>query len=137
MAFFIPAAIASAAVVFSGGDIQKKKKCRQRCDSWFSLQPGIKDGCRRYCNSGITEFTKEEYLCAGIGPNQEDVMRVYGYDPCPGRGPGLEDFTDPFGERKRQAEKEDANRVLLANILIVTAAIVVFALAGFFLIKSK
>jgi len=114
-----------------------KSKCRKRCDSWFSLKPSIRDGCRKLCNSGRTEFfTAEEYLCGSEGPSQEDVIRVYGYDPCIG-GATIESVTDPLNERARQDVREQQNRQLFQDVLVIAGALIVLALMGFFLFRSK
>lgn len=121
--------------LFGGGH---KRECRKRCDSWFSLELELKDGCRSLCNSGRTEFfTPEEYLCSGEGPGEAAVIRRYGYDPCKGTAYEIEDFVDPVGERARQDIREQENRALFQDVLIVAGVLIVFALMGFFLLRSK
>ncbi|MCB9296296.1 MAG: hypothetical protein H6559_24740 [Lewinellaceae bacterium] len=106
-----------------------KCKCRRRCDGWFGLAPALADSCRRLCNSGRTEFTKEEYLCDEI--NEVDVMRHYGYDPCPGRGLTLMGYTDPTGEIPRSQEQAAMQAEQLDNAMILGAVLIIIALMVF------
>lgn len=105
-----------------------KCKCRRRCDGWFGLAPELARSCRRMCNSGNTSFTKEEYLCT---VSEADVIRRYGYDPCPGRGMTVLDFADPTGEIPRSEEQEAAKRQQIDDAMIIGAVLIVIALIVF------
>ncbi len=105
-----------------------KCQCRRRCDGWFGLAPSLSSSCRRMCNSGRTEFTKEEFLCT---VNEVDVMRRYGYDPCPDRGVSLLDYVDPTGEIVRADEEREELNQQIDDAMVMGGVLIMFALLIF------
>lgn len=77
------------------------------------------------CNSGNTGFTKEEYLCT---VSEADVIRRYGYDPCPNRGLTVLDFADPTGEIPRSEDQAALQAEQVDNALLIGGVLIIFAL---------
>ena len=110
---------------------KKRRLCRRRCNSWFSLQPEVKLGCRARCNAGDTEFAKQDYLCGGDVDEQLLIM-AYGYDPCEG-GVSLQDVIDPLDT----AGAGERNFEQYQDVLVVGAAILFIAIIGMVVIWMK
>lgn len=110
---------------------KEKCKCRRRCRSWFSLMPEVERGCRNRCNSGDTEFKKQDYLCGG-DVDEELLIIAYGYDPCEG-GVGIEDVLDPLdtaGDEARDLERYQP-------VLVVGGALLFLAIIAMVVILTK
>lgn len=109
-----------------------KTQCRRRCGSWFSLTPEVERSCRKLCNTGRTEFTKEEFLCKEGVIDEELLIMAFGYDPCEG-GIGIEDVLDPLdtaGDEQRDFDR-------YKDVLVVGAALVVLAIISMIVILRK
>lgn len=111
-------------------------KCKKKCKSFFPLAPELEKGCSNLCKTGRTEFTKEEYLCSEYVP-EPDVMRRYGYDPCPTSGITLQEYGDPFNDKARQDQQAEYERGLLEQVIIIGAGLLVLALIAFVIIRAK
>ena len=102
-----------------------KKNCRRRCSGFFNGMPEVEEACRRLCNSGTTEFTKEEFLCSGKYYEDGLIIRKYGFDPCPQIGTTVDEVFDPLDDRGR----EDREVQKYSDVLLVGAIVLVIGLA--------
>lgn len=109
-----------------------KSRCRRRCKAWFSLQPEVERACRKYCNTGRTEFTKDEFLCKEGVLDEELLILAYGYDPCVG-GVDMVDVLDPL--KTRDEAQNDFDRY--KDVLAVGGAILVLAIIAMVVVLSK
>ena len=106
---------------------------KRRCKSWFSLTPEVERACVKQCQSGNTEFTKDDFLCKSGSVDEPAFILAYGYDPCPNSGYDVLDVLDP-GDTAGD-EQRDFDRY--KDVLVVGAAIVVLAIISMIVILRK
>ena len=111
--------------LFSG----HKSNCRKRCRAWFSLTPDVERSCRNLCNTGQTEFTKNQFLCQEGYLDEELLILAYGYDPCEG-GVEIEEVLDPLDS----VGEEDRDLKRYEGVLIVGAALLFVAIVAMVII---
>ena len=117
------------AICFNNAKCKAKASCKKRCKSFFPSQKTLRQGCESLCKTGITGFTKDDYLCSGKYASEAAVMLEFGYDPCFG-GQTLEEVLDPT-DTAGQAEE---NFKRLTPVFVALGALILIAL--FILLKK-
>jgi hypothetical protein len=111
-----------------GGKACRRQDCKERCKSWYGLQPDLEKACKNACKSN-SSLTKEQFQCSGKYVDEQALILAYGYDPCNG-GVSIDQVLDPTGSSVYQAEKLESlsNTFLLLGILIAAGLAVLYYL---------
>ena len=109
-----------------GGNACRRLACKERCKSWYGLQPDLEKACKNACK-GNSSLTKEDFQCSGKYVDEQALILAYGYDPCAG-GVSVEEILDPLDSQGQAAEKLESlsGTFLLLGILIMAGLAVLY-----------
>lgn len=110
-----------------GGKWCRNQKCKDRCRSWFGTMGDVMDSCKGACNSGNTDFSRDEFLCSGDYVDINSVMLRYKIDPCPSDSitlPGLLDPLDSYNEEQRRIKAYTPILVGIGVLFIIMLLII-------------
>lgn len=113
-----------------GGKACRRLDCKERCKSWFALQPELEKACKNACKSN-SSLEQQDFLCSGKYVSEQVIMLAYGYDPCAG-GVTMDDVLDPTGSMEYEAEKLDK----LGNTFILLGALIAVGLAVLYFMRK-
>ena len=109
-----------------GGKACRRQACKERCKSWYGLQPDLLKACKNACK-GNSSLSKDEFQCSGKYVDEQALILAYGYDPCAG-GVSIDQVLDPLDSQGQASEKLESlsGTFLLLGVLIIAGLSVLY-----------